>query len=261
MDNNENRTGVEIDILHILQVVWSRIWIILLVCVLAGGIALGYAWFMVTPTYASSIQLYVNNQYPDSPGYSSSQVTASRDLVGTYIAILESHRVLDEVLEKSDLKYSYAQLRSMVTAAAVNETEVFTVTVTSTKPEHSYQLANTLAEVLPGHISDIVVGSSVRVVDHAVQNNNPVAPSYPRYGLLGVLAGLALSLTVVIVVDIMDTRVHSEEYLSTAYKEVPLLAVIPPAGSTGKNGHYKGYYRGYYATQTPTTEENQGDEK
>lgn len=257
MENNENHSGLEIDILHILKVVWSRFWMILLVGVLAGSLAVGYAWFMVTPTYASSIQFYVNNQYPDSPGFSSSQITAGRELVDTYLVVLESRNVLEDVLEMTELDYTYSQLKNMVSAAAVNETEVFTVTVTGTDPEHAYQFADALANILPDKIAAVVDGSAVRVVDYPVKNNNPVGPDYSRYALVGVLAGLFLSLAVVIVNDIMDTRIHSEEYLSTVYKDVPLLAVIPPAGSTGKNG----YYKGYYTAHTPTNGKKQGGEK
>lgn len=257
MENNENYSGFEIDVLHIIKVVLSRFWIILLVGVLAGALAAGYAWFMITPTYASSIQLYVNNQYPDSPGFSSSQITAGRELVDTYLVVLESRNVLDDVLEVTGLDYTYSQLKNMVSAAAVNETEVFTVTVTGTNPEHAYQFADALANILPDKIAAVVDGSSVRVVDYPVKDDSPVGPSYSRYALLGALAGLFVSLAVVIVDDIMDMHIHSEEHLITAYRDVPLLAVIPPTGSTGKNG----YYKGYYAAHTPTNGKKQGGEK
>ncbi|MBQ8797580.1 MAG: hypothetical protein IJZ56_05250 [Oscillospiraceae bacterium] len=257
MGNNEYSSGFEIDIWHMFKVILSRLWMILLVGAIGGALSVGYARLMVTPTYASSIQLYVNNQYPDSPGFSSSQITAGRELVDTYMVILESRNVLEDVLEMTELDYTYNQLKSMVSATAVNETEVFTVTVTGTDPEDAHQLANALADILPDKIAAVVDGSSVRVVDYAVKNGNPVAPSYSRYAMLGVLAGLFMSLLVVVVNDILDTRIHSEEHLATVYKDVPLLAVIPPAASTGKSG----YDRGSYAAHTPTNGGKQGGEK
>ena len=255
MDNNENHPNFEIDILHILKVVLRHFWLILLVGLLTGIVALGYARIMVTPTYASSIQLYVNNQYPDSPGFSSSQITAGRELVDTYLVVLESRNVLEDVLEMTKLNYTYNQLKGMVSAAAVNETEVFTVTVTDTNPEHAHKLADALANILPDKIAAVVDGSSVRVVDYPVRSDTPVGPNYSRYAMIGMLVGLLVSLSAVVVSMVMDTRIHSEEYLTATYKNVPLLALIPSADSANKGG------RGSYQAHTPTNKRQQGGEK
>lgn len=257
MGNNENLSEFEIDIWHILKVVVKRSWLILLIGLLTGIIALGYAKFMITPTYSSSIQLYVNNQYPDSPGFSSSQITAGRELVDTYLVVLESRNVLEDVLEMTQLNYTYGQLKGMVSAAAVNETEVFTVTVTGTNPEHAHKLADALANILPDKIAAVVDGSSVRVVDYPVRSDTPVGPSYSRYAMTGMMTGLFISLAVLVVSVAVDTRIHSEEYLTATYKNVPLLALIPPADSANKGD----YLRGSYQAQTPTNKRKQGGEK
>lgn len=236
MDNKEAQNGWEIDIRHILSVVAKKLWMILLAGVLLGSVAWGYARFFITPTYASSVMFYVNNQYPDSPGFSSSQVTAAQELARTYMVILETRTVLEEVNSVAGLNYSYGQLRSMVSAEAVNETDVFVVTVTCTDPQDAYQLANALEQVLPAKINTEVDGSALRMVDGAIKNNNKVGPNYSRHALLGAAIGIGLSLLIVVVTDILDSTVHSEEYLATVYEDVPLLAVIPPANSD-KSGY------------------------
>lgn len=247
MDNKEAQTGWEIDVRHILSVVAKKLWMILLAGVLLGSVAWGYARFFITPTYASSVMFYVNNQYPDSPGFSSSQVTAAQELARTYMVILKTRTVLEEVNSVAGLNYSYGQLRSMVSAEAVNETDVFVVTVTCTDPQDAYQLANALEQVLPDKINTEVDGSALRMVDGAIQNNNKVGPNYSRHALLGAAIGIGLSLLIVVVTDILDSTVHSEEYLATVYEDVPLLAVIPPVNSD-KSGYSS------YAPKTTQTE-------
>lgn len=249
MDNKETQNGWEIDIRHILSVVAKKLWMILLAGFLTGSIALGYAMFFITPTYASSVMFYVNNQYPDSPGFSSSQVTAAQELARTYMVILETRSVLEEVNTVAGLNYSYGQLRSMVSAEAVNETDVFVVTVTGTNSYDAYLLANALEQVLPAKINSEVDGSALRMVDGAVQNNNKVGPNYSKYTFLGAAAGVIISLLIIVVTDILDSTIHSEEYLTAVYGDVPLLAVIPPIGSD-KYG-YSNYVP--KATQTERT--------
>jgi capsular polysaccharide biosynthesis protein len=255
MENNEVKNEIQIDLRRILFAVWNHIWMVLISGALIGGIALGYAYFMVTPTYSSSVQLYVNNQPENSPGFSSSQLQASQILADTYMVILESRVVLEKVNEVAGLKYTYGQLKSMVTAAAVNETDVFNVTVTATNPDHAYKLAKAIEEVLPSRIDEIVDGSSVRVVDMAVKNTKPVGPVYSRYALLGVMIGFALSLILVVLVEVTNTTVQTEDYLTTTYKDLPLLAVIPPTEGGDKYG-----YKNYYAAK-PAAEKTSGGAK
>ena len=241
MENKEVQTGLELDLRHIVAIVYKRLWAILLSGALLGGLALSYAVFFITPTYSSSVMFYVNNQVPESPGFSSSQVTAAQELARTYMVILKTRTVLEMVNEKAGLNYSYAQLQKMVSAETVNETDVFSVRITSTNPSDAYQLAKALEQVLPDKINSEVEGSSLRMVDGAVQTNIQVGPNYSQYAMLGAIAGAAICLLIVVVADIMDTTIHTEEYLSTAFEDVPLLAVIPPAeGSDKHNATYYG---------------------
>ena len=238
---SETRDSIEIDLRRMFLVLWSNLWIILLVAVLIGAMLFSYAWFFVEPTYSASVQLYVNNNYENSPGFSSSQLTAAQSLAGTYIVIMKSRSVLDEVATQTNLGYSYGRLRSMISAAPVDDTEIFQVTVTCTNYKHAAQIANAIAKVLPDKITAVVEASSVRVVDYAVENPNPVGPSYTSYALIGFVLGFVLSAAVFVVMAMMDTRINSEEYLTNVYKEYPLLAVVPGAESS-KSGYYKGYY-------------------
>lgn len=246
---NETREHLEIDLKRMLLVLWSNLWIILLVGILVAAMAFGYAWFFVTPTYSASTQMYVNNNYPDSPGFSSSQLTAAQYLASTYIVIMRSRPVLDAVAEKTQLGYNYGQLRGMITANTVDNTEIFEVRVTCTNYKHAAAIANAIADVLPEKLPAVVDVASVRVVQYAVENPNPNGPNYAKYGLLGAAIGFILSAAVIVILELMDTTISSEEYLSTVYKGYPLLAVIPGAEST-KSG-YKGYYKGSYAAAKP----------
>lgn len=241
MEKREKQDIIEMDLTRLLTALWSKAWILLLVGALTAILTFGYAWFFIAPTYSASVQLYVNNNYVDSPGFSSSQIAAAQDLADTYMVIMESRNVLDDVRERTKLGYSYGQLKGMVSASSVNETEVFEVTVICGNYQHAAMIANAITEVLPDKIAAVVEGSSVRVVDYAVENPNPVGPNYRSYLLIGAFLGCAISAVAVVVADLMDTTINSEEYLSQVYGNLPLLAVIPGAENP-KAGNYKGYY-------------------
>ena len=256
---HKEKEGVEIDLKRLLMAVLYRWWIIALAVIICGTATFCYAWFGLTPVYSSSVKLYVNNNYVDSPGYSSAQIMAAKDLASTYMVILESRNVLDVVSQKLGGRYTYSQLKNMVSASAINETEVFQVTVSGANYKDVKVIANYIAEVLPEKITAIVEGSSVRVVDYAVENSNQVGPNYEKYAILGAGVGLVLSVAVIILADVMDTTIKTEEYLIHAYEKIPLLAVIPGSESSssyGKKGYYR-YYRGYYQSEEKRKEKTQ----
>ena len=246
---NDNRGNIEIDVKQLFENLVRRAWLILLVGALLGALAFGYAAFAIKPMYASSVQMYVNNTYgPDTSGFSSSQLQAAQRLAATYMVILDSRDVLADIAKESGLGYSASQLRGMIKASAVNETEIFRVQVVCENYIHAAQIARAVAKVLPERIAYYVEGSSVVVVEHAVENPNPISPNVKNYTMMGVLVGCAGTMLIILAVSLMDTTIKSEEYLTQTYEAWPLLAVIPdaenPKGGSG--------YRGYYETHSKT---------
>ena len=184
---------IEIDLLQLLKALRRRVWAILLATVLFGGAAFTYATVFITPRYQASALMYVNNSSfslgSTSFSISSSELTAAQSLVGTYIVILNTRTTLEDVIQKAGVSYTYEELSGMVNASAVNATEIFEVTVTSEDPQEAELIANTIAEVLPGKISDVVEGSSVRVVDYAVVPAGKASPNSLLAGDIGMMAG------------------------------------------------------------------------
>lgn len=241
-----DRETLEIDIRQFLWLLISRAWFIILITVLVAGMALGYARFFVTPRYSSSVQFYVNNDRESYQGYyDASQLTAATYLAESYMVILKGKPVLNAVLEETGLPYSVGYLRSIVSTDTVNGTEIFEVIVTCPDPEEAALIANAFAVVLPEKIAEVVDGSSVRLVDYAEVVYSRVFPSYKMYALVGAIIGFVLSVVVVLIKEFMDDGIKSEEYLTYAYAEIPLLAVIPDAQEVKSKGYYKGYKRYY----------------
>lgn len=247
--NNENEY-IQIDLLKIANGLLKRFWAILIATVLGGALLFSYATFYITPLYESSVLLYVNNSSfsvgAKSFSISSSEITAAKSLVATYQVILKTRMTLNDVIRLGELNRSYAELKSMIRTEAVNDTEVFSVTVTSPDPYEAEHIANTIGRVLPDKIASIVEGSSVRVVDYAVVPSGKVSPSISKYTMIGLMLGLLASCGLIAVIEIMDDRIRSEDYLLQNFGETPLLAVIPDMLDDKSKGQYYNFYYGGY---------------
>lgn len=243
MNYNEEEY-VTIDIMQMLNALWKRLWIIAISAVAGGILVLGYTFFFVTPLYQSSAMLYVNNSSLDvgSTKIDLSDLTAAKGLVDTYAVILNSRGTLEQVIARTGVDYTYEQLKSMISTQTVNETEVFEVTVTSEDPVEAELIANCIVEVLPKRIDTILDGSAVKIVDYAIVPEARVSPSYKKNTLLGVFIGAVICCIIIIIREMLDTTVHSEDYLLKQYPNVPLLAVVPVVTESGTKNKKLNYY-------------------
>ncbi len=219
---------IEIDLGRILNAMWRKAWAIVLAMVLAGGAAFSYARFCVPARYQASALMYVNNNSFSLGGksISLSDLSASKTLVNSYIAILKTRQTMSEVIERSGVSYSFEELAGMVSAASVNATEIFKINVLAPDPEEAALIANTIVEVLPVKISEIISGSSVRVVDYAVVPASKASPNLTAYTLAGAVLGFVLSGLALFLRELLDDQIHDEEYLLQTYG-LPILAVVP----------------------------------
>lgn len=243
MNETVDKDEIEIDLLQLFKSMWHRLWAIILAAVLCGGVFLSYAVFLIDPTYEATALMYVNNTSSSAanPAYSISQseLSAAQTLVDTYLVILKSRTTLNDVIYRSGVYYTYEKLCKMVEAESVNGTEIFKIKVTSTSPEDSEKIANTITEVLPNKIANVVEGSSVRVVDHATTPTKKAGPSYMKYTTLGIILGILISCAVIVIQKLMDDQIQDEDYLTHTYG-LPLLAVIPNLTESGQNSYHYG---------------------
>lgn len=241
----------EIDLLKLLKVLLSRIWIIAAAAVVGGVAFLLFTFFFITPKYQSSALLYVNNNSLNlgstKLNISSGDITASSSLIDTYAVILKSRTTLEQAIREGALPYSYEQLTKMVSGSAEGKTPVFKITVTDTNPEMAAHICNTIVEIMVDEnsgISGIVEGSSVRVIDYAVVATKKSSPSNSKNAAIGMLLGFVVACGVIILMSLMDTTIREEEYLMEAYKDIPVLANIPNLLESASGGYY-GYGSSY----------------
>ena len=251
-----NNGEIEIDLLQLFKALWNRAPIIIIVALIFAGMAFGGTFMFISPKYEASTMIYVNNSSislgSTSVSITSGELSAAQTLVSTYITILKSRTTLEEVIDESGVQYSVEDLGKMIDASAVSGTGIFKVTVKSGSPTEAELIANTIAKVLPDRISDIVDGSSVRVVDYAIVPAHRSSPSYLKNTAIGAILGVLLVAGIIIIRELAnaqeDVLISSADVLSQLYPEIPVLAVIPDMRYSSKKGYYSNY-ASYYGAE------------
>ena len=255
MDNNiiEKNDEIGIDFMRLIGALMHKAWLIAVVSVVCALVVLGGTFLFVTPQYRSSAVFYVNNNSMSlgdaALSISSADISASRGLVKSYLVILRSRQTLNDVIDYAKVDRTYGQLKQMISAEAVDSTEIFQVDVTSPDPEEAEKIANAIAYILPKRISSIIEGTSARIVDSAIIATSPYSPNYVKNTLFGFVIGFAMAVGAVALWVFMDTTIRTEEDIIQNCR-YPVLSAVPDMEAPVKGG----YDRSYDRTQGKKTE-------
>ena len=246
VNNQNNFTEAEVDLQWLAKALLNKAWLIAFVALVCAAATFIGTLLFVTPLYKSSAMFYVNNSSIDVGDVSISSITsgdlsASKNLVNSYIVILKTRKTLEEVIDYAGVDLTYNKLRNMVTANSVDSTEIFQVVVTSDDPKEAKLLADAIAYLLPKRITSIIEGTSAKVVDPAVVPARPSSPNYTKNTMMGFAVGLLVMTGLTAFWVIMDTTIRKEEDIYQSCPH-PVLAAVPDMESKSK-GSYYGYGR------------------
>ena len=245
IERNKN-DEIEIDLQRLFAALYKKAWLIALAAVVCAVAALLVTILFITPTYQSAAMFYVNNNSLSlgdaSVSISSSDISASKSLVKSYIVILETRETLVDVIDYAGVDRTPAQVKSMLSAAAVDSTEIFRVVVTSEDPKEAKAIADAIAYILPKRISSIIEGTSAKVVDSAVLPTRASAPNYTKNTMMGFVVGLVLMAALIVLRELMDITIRTEDDIAQSCKS-PVLTVVPDMNAPAKIGKAHAFAR------------------
>ena len=255
---------VEVNIAPLLSAIVRKIWLIILGVVIGGLLFQGATRVFVKPTYLSSFTAFVNNQTQNNgqkSAVSQADIQASRELVATYSRILTSNNVLVASAEFINLDMSYDQLSRCVSTQVVDNTQVIRVNVITNNAHLSYRLAQAIANTAPTYMSQIVEGSSMKIVDAPRAPKDKYGPNYAMSSVLGALVGAVIALIYILVKYFKDDSIKSEGDLEGRYG-MPVIGVIPNLTESRGFGYYQNdYYSDYYVKSEEMKKQQTKDKK
>lgn len=241
----EKDEEVTIDLLELLQQLWSKAWLLILVTILGGAAALGITAGLITPLYQSTTKIYVMNQQSEE-NLTYSDMQLGTQLTSDYAVLVTSRPVIEETIQVLGLNRTYEQAADMVSVSNEEGTRILSITVTSTSPEVAQQMANQVRESAAEHIQEVMGIEAVNTVEEANYPDHPSSPSYSRNLVLGALVGFVLAAAFVVIRYLLDDTIHTPEDVEK-YLELSVLGTLPliEGEKTGKkSGKRKGGKRG-----------------
>lgn len=242
---NENTTEknelFSIDVRKLLLACLNKLWLIILLGVLGAAVAFAYTFHFIPATYNATTSIIVSNT--NSVKYmldASANMNNTERLVKTYINILRSDRVMEQVQEAVGGDYTLKEIKNMISAAQVDTTEMFTITVTHTDPKAAAEIANVASDTVIDAIMELIRETSANVLDYAKVPTTRSGPNYQKNTLIGAAVGIVLAVGIIALIVITDVRIKDEEDLNAMF-EYPVLGRVPEFSSIAKSGKGYGY--------------------
>ena len=223
----KEQNTMEIDVFHLLKILWKRKILIALVAIVVGALAFAYSAFIVKPEFTSTTRIYVvNRNQGDKPGLTNQDLQAGSYLVKDYREIILSQDVLEKVTSDLKLDLSPKSLASKVKVTVPVDTRIVSISVNDRVPEEASRIANSLREVAAEKIISITRVSDVTTLEEARPAIAPSSPNIRRNTIIGLLGGTVFTVIAVLIVELVDTRVKRPEDIEDVM-QIALLGVVP----------------------------------
>lgn len=134
---------------------------------------------------------------------------------GTRTLVKKAVKAKPAVYKREGKSYSISpsELASAVSVTTTTSSQVFTLSATAETPAKAQAIANAVAKEFKEQIPKIMDVNNVTIVAEAAKGSQ----SYPNVKMItvvGVLAGLVISLLIIIIKDLSDTTVREDSFMT-----------------------------------------------
>lgn len=240
MDQITENKDIEIDLGKIFYKMRNKFIYIIIFTIVAAILSGLITHFCVKPRYSATTKMYVysnTDRISTDSTITSTELTASQDLVNTYIYILKSDTVLEAVIKDLDLNISPSALRSGISAQQADKTVAFEVTVTASGPKTAAKIANSIAKIAPKEIVRVVKAGGVEIIDYAKVPTKPSSPNLSLNITIAALAAMFISFVAFFLYELFDTTITSERDIISEF-DIPILGTVPNLENNTENSKY-----------------------
>ncbi len=190
-------------------------------CALVVGL---YSVIFVRNQYTATSSMYVLAQNDSSNSNSLySDLNASQMLTNDVAKLLKSDRVVNQVGSEVGIE----ELKGYsVSVTSETTSRVITLSVTGPDPQTAADIVNKMIEDVSGVAQSVMNVESVNPVDMAQAPEKPSGPNRLLYTLVAFVAGLFAAIAIVVVSDMLNTKVRGSEDLEELV-DVPIIGRIP----------------------------------
>ncbi len=214
----------EIDLVWIFYALLKRVWLIVIVAAVSACGMAGYTYFKTEPTYTSTSTLLVLTKETTLTSLADLQIGSQ--LTKDYTILITSRPVLQKVIENLDLKMTYKQLKGKVSISNPEDTRILTISVTTNNAKQAKKIVDELSKVSAEFVGDKMEVTPPKIIEEGEVSVFKIGPKISKSAMIGFLVGALLVCAIIVVLELLNDSVQSEEDVEK-YLGIPTLASVP----------------------------------
>lgn len=211
---------------EISQILFKRIWYIILTTSIFICIAAIISYFVLPQTFEASTIVIIGNSPQNTEGYDYNDVLMYQQLAKTYQVIATSKTVSEKAAKKLGKGITPEVVMEKISVYAMTDTQAMEITARSISGQDAAYTANALAEAFIDEAMRIFPSGNIQILDRATIPEFPVSPRPIFNMVIAALLGFILSTGIIILRVCLDTKVRNEKEISNELG-IPVVGIIP----------------------------------
>ena len=227
----------ELDLTRLFFALIKRVWLILIVAVVGACGAAGYTHFRIAPTYTSTSSMVVLTK--ETTLTSLADLQLGSQLTKDYTVLITSRPVLETVIDNLGIEMSYKTLKQQISIQNPEDTRILYISVTTNDAKQAKAIVDELASVSALFIGDTLEITPPKIIEEGEVAAVKTGPNLTKNTILGFLGGMVLICAIIIVLELLNDSIRTEEDVEK-YLGIPVLAVVPNKEEPKKKNVKKG---------------------
>lgn len=220
----ETQQEAELDLIGLLLHLKRKIWLIVVVTILAALVGFVGSKMMTKPQYTATTQVYVFQRDQVSMDYNN--LTVASQLRRDCAVIIKSESVTREVVELLDLPINPKVLGKAIKVDTEENTRILKISYTDVDAERATLIVNTVREVATKRTEEVLQSSVLRTLFEATLPQAEITTNVRKSTLVGGAVGGAAIIVLLIIVFLLDDTIRTEDDVQM-HLGLSTLAVIP----------------------------------
>lgn len=210
------------------RMIINKIWIIIVITSVFVSIASYVSLFKIKPQYQASTRLFVLiNRNADANKISYDDLMASQVLVKNYKELIKDRSITSGVIEKLNLvELTAEELSDRIDVELIPDSSMLSISVQYEEPELAANIANEISNLFILKMSELFKTNNISLVERAVVTEKPVFPRTHLIIASSFLAGIILSLGLILLLVYIDDTIGRLEEVE-GKTGLPVVGIIP----------------------------------
>ena len=218
---------MEEEVISIEDIIFSivkRYKLIVIITLISTLCGVAIVTFKNNVSYRATAKIFAGKTEEIQATYSTDEILDYQQLLATYTQIASTDDFISDVLYKTGINKTVAEIKSGLTYVASIDAPIIEIGYVATDPEEAKLIVEAISSMFGEQIQDIILNTYTRVIESAKVKEISESKTMPI--AIAFLLGLFVSLGLVFLLEYLDNTVKTKEHLMQISPDIPVIGVI-----------------------------------